>query len=48
MWVATLLFKLLYHNQPMPAAILAGSDATTATKGEEPPQLPDPHADKKA
>ncbi|OUJ76033.1 MIP/aquaporin family protein [Hymenobacter crusticola] len=44
MWLATLMFKLLYHGQKLPLAILAGSDATTGTTEQQPPQYPDPDA----
>jgi len=45
MWGATLLFKLLYHGQGLPLAILAGSDATAPATEQEPPQYPDAEAD---
>ncbi|WP_324674493.1 MIP/aquaporin family protein [Hymenobacter sp. GOD-10R] len=45
MWLATLLFKLLYHNQPLPMAILAGSEAPTAATEHQPPQYPDANAE---
>ncbi|TGE09591.1 MIP/aquaporin family protein [Hymenobacter fodinae] len=44
MWLATVLFRRLYHGEDLPCAILAGCGPTASSPhspGEEPPQYPD-------